>query len=82
VIFTSVDRAHAAYESGSVAGTLLIFVVALTLAGAVVGAVHGLALLRLTGNAQTSSETEMAKDHGHPQSPPFAAGRTSRHAFV
>ena len=60
VIFTSVDRAYAAYESGSVAGTLLIFVVALTLAGAVVGAVHGLALLRLTGNAQTSSETEMA----------------------
>ncbi len=50
VIFASVDRAYAAYESGSVAGTLLIFVVALALAGAVVGAVHGLALVRLASN--------------------------------
>lgn len=50
VIFASVDRAYAAYESGSVAGTLLIFVVALALAGAVVGAVHGLALVKLARN--------------------------------
>jgi len=47
VIFASVDRAYAAYESGSVAGALLIFVAALALAGAVVGAVHGLALVKL-----------------------------------
>lgn len=47
VIFASVDRAYAAYESGSLAGTLLIFAAALLLAGTVVGAVHGLALVRL-----------------------------------
>ncbi len=49
VIFASVDRAYAAYESGSIAGTLLIFAVALALAGAVVGAVHGVALVKLAG---------------------------------
>lgn len=50
VIFASVDRAYAAYESGSLADTLLIFAVALLLAGAVVGAIHGLALVRLAVN--------------------------------
>jgi hypothetical protein len=60
VIFASVDRAYAAYEAGSIAGTLLIFAVALALAGAVVGAVHGVALVKLAGNAKASFETEMA----------------------
>jgi hypothetical protein len=60
VIFASVDRAYAAYEAGSIAGTLLIFAVALALAGAVVGAVHGVALVKLAGNAKASFKTEMA----------------------
>lgn len=58
LIFASVDRAYAAYESGSIAGTLLIFAIALALAGAVVGAVHGLALVKLAGSAQITSETQ------------------------
>lgn len=56
VIFASVDRAYVAYESGSVAGALLIFAAALALTGAVVGAVHGLALVRLAGNQTTAPE--------------------------
>jgi hypothetical protein len=59
IIFASVDRAYAVYESGSVAGTLLIFAAALALAGATVGAVHGLALVKLAGNPQMAAETEM-----------------------
>lgn len=58
VIFASVDRAYAAYASGSITGTLLIFAVALSLAGAMVGAVHGLALVKLAGSAQIISETQ------------------------
>jgi hypothetical protein len=37
---------YAACESEYIAGTQMIFTVALALAGAVVGAVHGLALVR------------------------------------
>jgi hypothetical protein len=64
VIFTSVDQAYAAYEAGSIFGTLLIFAVALTLASAVVGAVHGLALVKLSSSAQITPETHTGKDDG------------------
>ena len=51
VIFAAVDRAYAA---GSAAGTVGILAAALLLAGTVVGAVHGVALIWLAGRTPRS----------------------------
>jgi hypothetical protein len=58
VIFAMVDRAYAVYAAGSIAGAVVVLAGTLALAGAVVGAVHGLALVKLAGNAQIAPETE------------------------
>lgn len=49
-IFAAVDRAYAAYASGSPVGAAVIMAAALALAGTLVGAVHGLALVKLARN--------------------------------
>ncbi len=51
VIFAMVDRAYAAYAAGSIAGAVVVLAGTLALAGAVVGAVHGLALVKLASRA-------------------------------
>lgn len=53
-ITAAVDRAYAAYAAGSLAGTIAIMAGALALAGALVGAVHGLALVGLARRASRS----------------------------
>ena len=46
-IFAAVDRAYAAYAAGSLVGAVAIMAAALALTGAIVGAVHGAALVWL-----------------------------------
>ncbi len=57
VIFALVDRAYAVYEAGSIAGAVLVLAGTLALAGAVVGAVHGLALVKLVSRSRFAPES-------------------------
>lgn len=50
-IFAAVDRAYAVYATGSPGGAVAVMAAALALAGAIVGAVHGLALVKLARSA-------------------------------
>jgi hypothetical protein len=52
VIFAMVDQAYAAYAAGSIAGAVVVLAGTLALAGAVVGAVHGLALVKLASKSR------------------------------
>ena len=54
IIFALVDRAYAAYAGGSVAGAVAVLAGALALAGAAVGAVNGVALVKLANNTMES----------------------------
>ena len=59
VIFAMVDRAYAVYAAGSIAGAVVVLAGTLALAGAVVGAVHGLALVKLApGNRRARFAAE------------------------
>lgn len=50
-IFAAVDRAYAAYAAGRPATAVAVMGIALALTGAIAGAVHGLALVRLARNS-------------------------------
>jgi hypothetical protein len=52
VVFAAVDLA---YKTGSTAGAVAVMAVALALTGAVVGAVHGIALVSLAAQPQPSA---------------------------
>ena len=57
VIFAMVDRAYAVYAAGSIAGAVVVLAGTLALTGAVVGAVHGLALVKLVSRSRLASES-------------------------
>ncbi len=58
VIFAAVDRAYPAYEStGSFIPAVAIMAVALAITGAIVGAVHGLALVKLAQRVAGGART-------------------------
>jgi hypothetical protein len=61
LIFAAVDLA---YGSGTVAGAIGVMAAALALTGAVVGAVHGLALVWLAGSVQPMDRQEIGRAAG------------------